>query len=81
MPTLATVTVPVIKAFRHHGREMSVGESVTVSALDASILARQQCVSLTRTSHTKVVTPEHESEPDAPRPRRRYRRRDLQAEG
>lgn len=84
MPTFSTVTVPVIKAFRHNGREVSVGESVTVSPLNASILARKQLVSLARNYQTRVVTPESESEP----PRRRrgrprkgtYERSDMRAE-
>jgi hypothetical protein len=79
MPTLNQITVPVIKAFDGH----AVGDSITVTPLEASILARKRIISLTRGYQTRELTakdPEPEPEPEAPRRRRRYRRTDMQAE-
>ena len=42
------VRVPVIKAFEHQGRPVTVGQSLELTPLDAAILARRGVVSLTR---------------------------------
>ncbi len=67
------VEVPVIQAFTHEGRALSIGETVMVTPLVAAALHRRGLVSLTKGYQSKVVTPE------TPRRRRRnsYRRRDL----
>ena len=71
------VEVPVIKAFTHEGRAFTVGETITVSPIEAAALHRRGVVSLTRGYETKVVEPAV-----TPTRRRRatYRRRDLTAE-
>jgi hypothetical protein len=83
---MATVTVPVIAAFAYHGRSLSIGDTVTVTPIEAAALARQGVVSIESGYQAKVLA----SEPPKRRrgrPRkdgstapRNYRRRDLTAE-
>jgi hypothetical protein len=72
MPQVSIVSVPALCDFSHEGRSYVRGEMVSVTPVVASILARRGRVSLTRGYETKV---------EQPVGRRRYRRRDLQAEG
>ena len=51
-----------------------------VTAATALILARVGKVSLGRHYQTRDVASESEPAPDAPKPKRRYRRRDMTAE-
>ena len=81
MPKLDTVTVPAICTFTYRGKSYIAGDPVTVPPVEAAALSRQRCVTLDRqatytTREISVIEPE----PERPR-RRRYRRRDLQAEG
>lgn len=86
MPTLKSVTVPVIKGFRHNDRFVSAGELLELEPVQASILARQGYVSLTRKYQTRDLTATA-VEPEQPPRRRRgrprkntYERSDLRAE-
>lgn len=81
---MRTVCVPVIRDFDYHGRPVAAGESVDVPAAEALALSRRGLVSLTAPGRvqTRALTAEPDSTPapEAPKKRRRYRRRDLQAE-
>jgi hypothetical protein len=72
MPSVSLVSVPALCAFTHEGRSYVRGEMVDVTPRDASILARQNKVSLTKIYQTKVETATGVG---------RYRRRDMRAEG
>lgn len=73
---MADVTVTVTKAFEYRGRQVRRGARVAMAPLDAAIHARQGHVTLVV---GQVVEPDPEPEPV--RSRRRYRRRDMVAEG
>ena len=76
---MALVSVPAIKDFTYHGRSYVRGEIVTTEPVHASIMARHGYVSLSKHYQTRDITPDPEPVPD-PRTKRRYRRRDMQAE-
>lgn len=80
---MRSVSVPAIKAFEYRGRQVAAGDLIDLEPIEAAILARRQCVSLTR-RHTyqtrdmvatvaeSVVESVPESvEPEKPRRRRR----------
>jgi hypothetical protein len=72
---MADVTVTATKAFEYRGRSIRRGARLAMAPIDAAIEARRGNVTLIVGQH---VTPD--PEPEAPRSRRRYRRRDLVAE-
>lgn len=72
------VTVPVVSSFVFDGHEYQPGDLITCAPVVAAAFARQGKVSLTRTQNKVMVADNPEVE--APRPRRRYRRRDMTAE-
>jgi hypothetical protein len=75
---MARVSVPALKEFTYLGRSFAQGEIVNVEAVEALALARRGCVTLTRHDYsTRDVTADV---PEAPRQKRRYRRRDMVAE-
>jgi hypothetical protein len=79
-----TVPVTARKAFIYDGRPVARGERLWLAPLDAALRARRQEVSLSRVAAEltpDVVEPDPPSPIiDEPPPRRRYRRRDLEAE-
>lgn len=83
---MQTVTVPVIAAFEHQGRSLSIGDTVTVAPVEAAALARRGVVSIESGYRTKVVTAEPPARrrgrprKDADTGERTYRRRDLVSE-
>jgi hypothetical protein len=83
MPTEQRVTVRAIKPFDYLGRRVEAGEILSIPPLAAILEHRKGHVSLARITSRDMqpaaVGPE--AEPiDTPRPKRRYRRRDLTAE-
>ena len=83
---MARVTVPVLKPLIYQGRSYVRGESVTMDAIEAAAGGRAGTVSLTRgakvaagTYQTRDLAADVSAE--TARPRRRYRRRDMTAEG
>lgn len=85
---MSTASYPVLKAFTYDGRDVAPGDMVTMPPIDAAIHGRKGHISLTRGAiATRALTAERADVPaeEAPvlieTPRRRYRRRDLTAEG
>jgi hypothetical protein len=75
------VSVPAIRDFTHRdGRFFVRGEMVEVEAIEAAALARQNLVSLTKQTYTTRQMTVKSPEPVPVRTKRRYRRRDMQAE-
>ncbi len=76
---LKTITVSALQSFEWKGQPVYAGQALTVTPIEAVVLAQKHQVSLAR--RTKVIAPPPEPEPVAPpKSRGRYRRRDLQAE-
>jgi hypothetical protein len=79
---MAKVTVPVVKPLTYQGRQYVRGERVTCEAVQAAAFAQGGYVSLAR---GVVMRRDLAAVDDVPAPapptRRRYRRRDLTAEG
>lgn len=69
------VTVTAICAFELGHRQIRRGQDIHIPATQAIILARERKITVTRNAHI-----EPDQEPTEPPRRRRYRRRDLQAE-
>jgi len=70
---MKTVVVQARAAFSYQGRGLRAGELVTMTPIDAAAAARHGLVSLTRRPKTAPVD-------EAPKSKRRYKRRDLEAE-
>ena len=70
---MKTVVVQARAAFSYQGRGLRAGELVTMTPIDAAAAARHGLVSLTRRPKADPVA--------APKSKRRYKRRDLEAEG
>jgi len=71
-----TVVVQARAAFSYQGRGLRAGELVTMTPIDAATAARHGLVSLTRVSRRPA-----EPVTEAPKKtKRRYQRRDLEAE-
>jgi len=71
--------VTALQDFEFQGRHVSAGDRPDfIPAVDCTILARQGKVSLTKTYQTRDLAPK--ASDSEPKTRRRYRRRDLQAE-
>lgn len=70
-----TVSVLVVKPLVHQGRSYVRGDRVDVSPTQALALRRKHLVTLTR-----GVVIERHPDPEPPRRRRTYRRRDMVAE-
>ena len=77
---MPTVTVPAIRSFTFAGSFVAAGSSLTCTPLEASILAREGKVSLTKGYKTRALTASRTPEPEAPKRRRRYKRVDMTAE-
>jgi len=71
---MKTVVVQARAAFSYQGRGLRAGELVTMTPIDAAAAARHGLVSLTRRPPTAPVV-------ETPKSKRRYKRRDLEAEG
>jgi len=71
---MPTVEVPVLKPLSYQGRTYVRGEVLTCEAVEAAVMARTGEVSIVPGT---VVTQDH---PRGRAARRRYRRRDLDAE-
>ena len=76
------VRVRVIKAFDHAGQSLRVNQTVSLSPVDAAVLARRGFVSLSRIYDHRAMTAESPREastpaPSAPPAKRSYRRRDM----
>lgn len=79
-----TVTVTVLQPFEHKGQSYTPGQSVTLTPIDAVVLAKKRHVSLAKRKVQPEVEPPPpppvpEPEPEPPK-RRYYRRKDIQAE-
>jgi hypothetical protein len=70
---MPVVTVPVIANHEYQGKSLRAGEDVTLTPVEAAILARLGVVSLT-------VGYRHPAAPARVRTKRAYRRRDLTAQ-
>jgi hypothetical protein len=76
----ADCAVETLQAFEWKGQQYTAGQIAQVTLLDAIVLAKQHLITLTRRK-IKVVESLPPSVPVSNAPtRRRYRRRDLQAE-
>lgn len=77
-----TVVVQARAAFSYQGRGLRAGELVTMTPIDAAVKARQGLVSLTRPRRAPApdVVAILDPAPAVPKSRRRYKRRDLEAE-
>lgn len=75
------VEVPALKPLVYQGRSYVRGEMVTVTPIDALLMARRGDVLLTARARVPR-DPDPELEPEPPKRRRRglYRRRDMVAE-
>lgn len=78
---MQTVSVPLIRSFEHEGRYVAAGESITVTPIEAAVLAQRGIVSLTKQTYThraSVAAPAIEAAPEpAPRGRRRRKAEDT----
>jgi len=70
---MKTVVVQARAPFSYQGRGLRAGELVTMTPIDAAIAARHGLVSLTRLRKPAAIG-------DPPKSKRRYKRRDLEAE-
>lgn len=83
-----TVTVTVLQPFHHKGQSYHPGQAITLTPIDAVVLAKKRHVSLAKrkavpepTPPSPLPQPEPEPEPDVVKPKRHYyKRRDVQAE-
>ena len=76
-----TVVVQARAAFSYQGRGLRAGELVTMTPIDAAVKARQGLVSLTRPRRAPAPDVVAILDPaPVPKSRRRYKRRDLEAE-
>lgn len=73
-----TVPVWVVQPLDHQGRAYVRGDRIELSPTRALAYRRQGKVTLTRGI---VIERDPEPEPEPVQPRRRYRRRDMAAEG
>jgi hypothetical protein len=74
---MPTVKVTALKAFTYRGADISRGQLVLMEPADAASSARQGEISLSRGASRRA---EERAKAEAAKPRRRYRRRDMQAE-
>lgn len=81
-----TVKVPALCDFTYNGRQVAKGDVVEMGPLEAAAHARQQHVTLAKGAYLSRALTVGAKAPAPPDPeavtasRRRYRRRDLQAE-
>lgn len=76
---MKTVVVQARAPFSYQGRGLRAGELVAMTPIDAAMKARQGLVSLTRRAPGPDVVAILDPAP-VPKSRRRYKRRDLEAE-
>lgn len=72
--------VTAVREFDYNGTTIAKGRCFDMPPRDAAIHARKQNVSLTVRKDITADTLAADESIDTPRPRRRYRRRDLTAE-
>jgi hypothetical protein len=75
-----SVSVIALKAFDWKGEAIVPGQSVSLTPIDAIALARKRQVTLTKRKAKPEPPPAPEPEPVVEPAKRRYKRRDLQAE-
>jgi hypothetical protein len=77
---MSKVYVTALKSFTYRGTDISRGQPITMDAIEAAVSARRGEVSLSRGRYRRAALQAERAKTEAEKPKRRYRRRDLQAE-
>lgn len=77
---MSKVNVTALRSFTYRGADINRGQPITMSAPDAVLGARRGEVSLSRGLYRRASLEAERAKAEAEKPKRRYRRRDMQAE-
>lgn len=76
---MSKVNVTALTPFTYRGAAITGGQPIEMDAADAVVAARRGEISLSRGVHRRAMEAQR-AKVDADKPKRRYRRRDMQAE-